>query len=228
MSECPLHQVQQLTVVMPGLTLCAGCALHCLPTSVNGGVFHLAGSEAPHSQAAAHGPSNRVLCTGSISFLRRHVLQLAQDTSNAHPCEMADVQSHVAALHTRLDGLRIHLVRALYSADSSPEPPWDPAATAIVSHAQRQKPLRPYAAMLQEFQAMTGMLQAEAFAALVQLQLIAVGGAVKTIVALLRKPDNRLAAITMLGKTSELCYDQVGRCHSETEENVMTEERKLR
>ena len=80
--------------------------------------------------------------------------------------------------------------------------------------------MRPYAAMLQECKPKPRMLQAEAFAALVQLQLIAVGGAVKTIVALLRKPENRLAAVTMLGKTSELCYDQVGRCHSETKENI--------
>ena len=91
MSEYLLHQVQQLIIVMPGLTLCAGCALHCSPTSATGGVFPLTGSEAPHCQAAAHGPSNRVLCTGSISFLRRRVLQLAQDTLTVHLCEMANI-----------------------------------------------------------------------------------------------------------------------------------------
>ncbi len=51
--------------------------------------------------------------------------------------------------------------------------------------------------------------QAEAFAALVQMGLIAIPGAVKTVVALLKKPDNRSAANTMMGKTAELCYDQV-------------------
>lgn len=39
--------------------------------------------------------------------------------------------------------------------------------------------------------------------------LIGISGAVKTIVALLRKPDNRSAAITCLGKTAELCVEQV-------------------
>ena len=53
--------------------------------------------------------------------------------------------------------------------------------------------------------------QAEAFAALVNSGLIGISGAVKTIVALLKKPDNRSAAITCLGKTAELCVEQV-RC----------------
>ena len=52
-------------------------------------------------------------------------------------------------------------------------------------------------------------LQAEAFAALVNSGLIGIAGAVKTIVALLKKPDNRSAAITCLGKTAELCMEQV-------------------
>jgi hypothetical protein len=39
--------------------------------------------------------------------------------------------------------------------------------------------------------------------------LIGISGAVKTIVALLKKPDNRSAAITCLGKTAELCVEQV-------------------
>jgi hypothetical protein len=34
-------------------------------------------------------------------------------------------------------------------------------------------------------------------------------GAVTTIITLLRKPDTRCAAITMLGKTVELCVQQV-------------------
>ncbi len=33
-------------------------------------------------------------------------------------------------------------------------------------------------------------------------------GAVQTIITLLRKPDNRCAAVTMLGKTVEMCYMQ--------------------
>ncbi|KAJ7519822.1 hypothetical protein O6H91_20G057200 [Diphasiastrum complanatum] len=51
--------------------------------------------------------------------------------------------------------------------------------------------------------------QAEAFAALVNLQFIPVTGAVSTIITLLRKPENRSAAITMLGKTVELCLQQL-------------------
>jgi len=51
--------------------------------------------------------------------------------------------------------------------------------------------------------------QAEAFAALVNGGLIGIEGAVKTIVALLRKLDNRSAAVTMMGKTAELCVEQV-------------------
>ena len=50
-----------------------------------------------------------------------------------------------------------------------------------------------------------------AFAALVLIEFVPVGGATQTITALLKKPDNRCAAITMLGKTIELCHEQV-RC----------------
>lgn len=52
------------------------------------------------------------------------------------------------------------------------------------------------------------MSQAEAFAALVLIDFVSIAGATQTIVTLLKKPDNRCAAITMLGKTIELC-DQV-------------------
>ena len=51
--------------------------------------------------------------------------------------------------------------------------------------------------------------QAEAFAALVLMDFVSIAGATQTIVTLLKKPDNRCAAITMLGKTIELCSDQV-------------------
>ena len=50
--------------------------------------------------------------------------------------------------------------------------------------------------------------QAEAFAALVLIDFVSITGATQTVVTLLKKPDNRCAAITMLGKTIELC-DQV-------------------
>lgn len=33
-------------------------------------------------------------------------------------------------------------------------------------------------------------------------------GAVQTIITLLKKPENRCAAVTMLGKTVEMCYLQ--------------------
>ena len=33
-------------------------------------------------------------------------------------------------------------------------------------------------------------------------------GAVQTIITLLKKPENRCAAVTMLGKTVEMCYSQ--------------------
>ncbi|KAK9814761.1 hypothetical protein WJX72_011057 [[Myrmecia] bisecta] len=51
--------------------------------------------------------------------------------------------------------------------------------------------------------------QAEAFAALVYLEFVAVPGAVQTIATLLQKPENRCAAVTMLGKTVELCFQQL-------------------
>ena len=53
--------------------------------------------------------------------------------------------------------------------------------------------------------------QAEAFAAMVLIDFVTIKGAAQTIMTLLKKPDNRCAAITMLGKTIELCHDQV-RC----------------
>jgi hypothetical protein len=46
---------------------------------------------------------------------------------------------------------------------------------------------------------------AEVFAALVKLEFVSIPGAVTTISTLLQKPENRSAAITMLGKTVELC-----------------------
>ena len=50
--------------------------------------------------------------------------------------------------------------------------------------------------------------QAEAFAALVLIDFVSISGATQTIMTLLKKPDNRCAAITMLGKTIELCHEQ--------------------
>ena len=52
-------------------------------------------------------------------------------------------------------------------------------------------------------------MQAEAFAALVLIDFVSITGATQTIMTLLQKPDNRCAAITMLGKTIELCSDAV-------------------
>ncbi|CAI7855653.1 unnamed protein product [Closterium sp. NIES-54] len=52
-------------------------------------------------------------------------------------------------------------------------------------------------------------VHAEAFAALVHLEFVSIQGAVTTILMLLRKPDNRCAAVTMLGKTVELCASQL-------------------
>ncbi|GJP31688.1 hypothetical protein CLOM_g14742 [Closterium sp. NIES-68] len=52
-------------------------------------------------------------------------------------------------------------------------------------------------------------VHAEAFAALVHLEFVSIQGAVTTILTLLRKPDNRCAAVTMLGKTVELCTPQL-------------------
>lgn len=48
---------------------------------------------------------------------------------------------------------------------------------------------------------------AEAFAALVKLEFVSIKGAITTINTLLKKDDNRCAALTMLGKTVELCLD---------------------
>jgi len=50
-------------------------------------------------------------------------------------------------------------------------------------------------------------IYAEAFAALVKLEIVLVTGAITTITVLLRKPETRAAAITMLGKTVELCIN---------------------
>uniref|UniRef100_A0A7S0S0L2 Guanine nucleotide-binding protein subunit beta-like protein n=1 Tax=Pyramimonas obovata TaxID=1411642 RepID=A0A7S0S0L2_9CHLO len=54
-------------------------------------------------------------------------------------------------------------------------------------------------------------LHAEAFANLVQLKYVATNAMVRTVRTLLAKPDgaNKCAAVTMLGKTVELCYAQL-------------------
>eukprot|EP00727_Mastigamoeba_balamuthi_P009760 m51a1_g5406 Coatomer subunit beta' B (700) ;mRNA; r:74002-76666 len=46
---------------------------------------------------------------------------------------------------------------------------------------------------------------AEAFAALIKVEFVNITGAVTTITTLLQKQENRCAAVTMLGKTVELC-----------------------
>eukprot|EP01006_Ploeotia_vitrea_P026331 TRINITY_DN5930_c0_g1_i1.p1 TRINITY_DN5930_c0_g1~~TRINITY_DN5930_c0_g1_i1.p1 ORF type:complete len:414 (-),score=67.42 TRINITY_DN5930_c0_g1_i1:34-1137(-) len=48
---------------------------------------------------------------------------------------------------------------------------------------------------------------AAAFAALVKIEFVSVRGAVKTMTDLLRDPSSRCAAVTMLGKTVELCLN---------------------
>ncbi|GBG71186.1 hypothetical protein CBR_g8489 [Chara braunii] len=50
---------------------------------------------------------------------------------------------------------------------------------------------------------------AESFAALVNMGFLNVTGAVRSITNLLQKPENRSAAVTMLGKTVELCLQQL-------------------
>eukprot|EP00877_Chromochloris_zofingiensis_P012503 jgi/Chrzof1/7506/Cz02g26090.t1 len=57
------------------------------------------------------------------------------------------------------------------------------------------------------------LLQAEAFAVLVEIDFVGIDGALQTIDKLLKKPDNRSAAITMLGKTVEKCSDKLGACN---------------
>mmetsp|Transcript_8135 Transcript_8135/g.23343 ORF Transcript_8135/g.23343 Transcript_8135/m.23343 type:complete len:314 (-) Transcript_8135:57-998(-) len=46
---------------------------------------------------------------------------------------------------------------------------------------------------------------AEAFAALVKLGTVSISGSITTIITLMNKPENRCAAVTMLGKTCDLC-----------------------
>ncbi|XP_024525238.1 uncharacterized protein LOC9658466 isoform X3 [Selaginella moellendorffii] len=50
---------------------------------------------------------------------------------------------------------------------------------------------------------------AEAFASIVQMEFVPLVGAVQSIVQLLRKQETRCAAVTMLGKTVELCLQQL-------------------
>jgi len=52
------------------------------------------------------------------------------------------------------------------------------------------------------------LLQAEAFANLVALDCVQLEGAMQTIERLIGKPDSRAAAVTMLGKTVDLCIDK--------------------
>jgi hypothetical protein len=63
---------------------------------------------------------------------------------------------------------------------------------------------RPVEASRMEFFA-----HAEAFATLVNLEFVPINGAVTSIITLLRKPETRCAAVTMLGKTVELCLQQL-------------------
>eukprot|EP00696_Hemimastix_kukwesjijk_P007498 gnl/Hemi2/19481_TR6475_c0_g1_i1.p1 gnl/Hemi2/19481_TR6475_c0_g1~~gnl/Hemi2/19481_TR6475_c0_g1_i1.p1 ORF type:complete len:300 (+),score=96.93 gnl/Hemi2/19481_TR6475_c0_g1_i1:43-900(+) len=59
-------------------------------------------------------------------------------------------------------------------------------------------------------------LHAEAFASLVKLDLVAITGAVNTIVAFIGNHEKRSAGMTMLGKTVELCLQQLtDKCDTE-------------
>ncbi|MEW5298650.1 MAG: hypothetical protein WDW38_000603 [Sanguina aurantia] len=51
--------------------------------------------------------------------------------------------------------------------------------------------------------------QAEAFAFLVRNDIIGLDGAVETMTRMIRRPNTRAAAVTMLGKTLELCSDKL-------------------
>ncbi|GFR52833.1 hypothetical protein Agub_g15459 [Astrephomene gubernaculifera] len=50
---------------------------------------------------------------------------------------------------------------------------------------------------------------ADAFATLVKFEAVPMDGAVQTLARLLLKPDNRVAGVTMLGKTVEYCGEQL-------------------
>ncbi|KAG0613087.1 hypothetical protein M758_6G075600 [Ceratodon purpureus] len=64
---------------------------------------------------------------------------------------------------------------------------------------------------------------AEAFAALVNLEFVSINGAITTIITLLRKPETRCAAVTMLGKTVELCLQQLTeKCDPSTLQDLNT------
>ncbi|XP_024401026.1 uncharacterized protein [Physcomitrium patens] len=77
---------------------------------------------------------------------------------------------------------------------------------------------RPVEASRMEFFA-----HAEAFAALVNLEFVSINGAITTIITLLRKPETRCAAVTMLGKTVELCLQQLTeKCNSKTLQELNT------
>eukprot|EP00898_Chlorokybus_atmophyticus_P002604 jgi/Chlat1/3344/Chrsp23S03654 len=54
--------------------------------------------------------------------------------------------------------------------------------------------------------------QAEAFAALVSLDVVPISGAVSTLTVLLKKPETQCAAVTMLGKTIEMCFPLLEQC----------------
>ena len=62
---------------------------------------------------------------------------------------------------------------------------------------------------------------AEAFASLVKLEFVSITGAVTTITTLLQQPDTRCAAVTMLGKTVELCLTQLAAKSDPTQLSAM-------
>lgn len=77
----------------------------------------------------------------------------------------------------------------------------DGLISKVLSHLTKKRPVN--ADRTQFF------AHAEAFAVLVQIEFVSVDGAAQTIERLLNKVDTRSAAVTMLGKTVELCSDKL-------------------
>mmetsp|Transcript_8062 Transcript_8062/g.14506 ORF Transcript_8062/g.14506 Transcript_8062/m.14506 type:complete len:311 (-) Transcript_8062:217-1149(-) len=75
----------------------------------------------------------------------------------------------------------------------------DKLISAVLKHLTIKRPLDADRAEFFAF--------AEAFAALVKLGTVSISGSITTIITLLNKPENICAAVTMLGKTCELCGD---------------------
>mmetsp|Transcript_44422 Transcript_44422/g.113491 ORF Transcript_44422/g.113491 Transcript_44422/m.113491 type:complete len:307 (+) Transcript_44422:554-1474(+) len=83
--------------------------------------------------------------------------------------------------------------------DSAYQAVRDKLISAVLKHLTIKRPLDADRAEFFAF--------AEAFAALVKLGTVSISGSITTIITLLNKAENRCAAVTMLGKTCELCGD---------------------